>query len=67
MSFEAAWGPEGAVCLARTRIAETASIEEVVSRCPQLQQVPIGSACTEAAAKRLLRTLLFNKSFPKAQ
>jgi hypothetical protein len=67
MSFEAAWGPEGAVCLARTRIAETASVEEVVSRCPRLQQVPIGSACTEAAAKKLPRTLLFNKSFPRAQ
>jgi hypothetical protein len=58
MSFEAAWGPEGALCLAHTRIPEIATREDVLAACPRLQQIAAAD-CSEAAPG----ALLFNKSF----
>jgi hypothetical protein len=60
MTFEAAWGPRGAVCLARTRIPDVATLDAVLDSCPRLRQTPVGAACTEASAPG---ALLFNNSF----
>jgi hypothetical protein len=58
--FEAAWGPEGAVCVRHVRIKENVSPEELVRRCPQLQG-RTGPACTEEFG-RAHGALLFNRS-----
>ena len=60
MTFEAAWGPQGAVCVARTRIPEVATLDDVLAACPRLRAAPTGANCTEASATG---ALLFNKSF----
>jgi hypothetical protein len=57
MSFEAGWSPEGAVCVARTRIPEIATRQALLDECPRLRAVPDCSEATAAGA------LLFNKSF----
>lgn len=60
MSFEAAWGPQGAVCLARTRLPDVATMEAVLESCPRLRQAPTGADCTETAVPG---ALLFNRSY----
>lgn len=60
MSFEAAWAPDGAVCIARTRIPDVATLDDILASCPRLRQAPSGAACTETAASG---ALLFNRSF----
>ena len=55
-SFEAAWAPHGAVCLARTRLPEKGSVEDVIRACPRLASMP--QPCDETAPG----ALLFNKS-----
>jgi hypothetical protein len=59
MSFEAGWGPNGAVCVARTRVPEIAGLDDLAG-CARLQAAPRGPDCTEAAAEG---ALLFNQSF----
>ena len=59
MRFEAAWGPKGAVCVARTRIPDVATLDQVLAACPRLRSAPTGAACSETVAG----ALLFNKSF----
>ena len=59
MTFEAAWGPKGAVCVARTRIPGVATLDQVLASCPRLRSAPSGAACSDAAPG----ALLFNKSF----
>ncbi|HYE48203.1 MAG TPA: ADYC domain-containing protein [Azospirillaceae bacterium] len=58
MSFEAGWGPEGAVCLRKVRIPDIARLQDVRAACPRLAAQP---DCTEARA-RGLGALLFNES-----
>lgn len=36
LNFEAAWGPEGAVCVARTRISEIIDLDGLARACPRL-------------------------------
>ena len=60
LSFEAAWSPEGAVCIARTRIPDVATLDQVLAECPRLRSARNGSACTESSAPG---AILFNKSF----
>jgi hypothetical protein len=60
LGFEAAWSPEGAVCVARTRLPEVATLDQVLAECPRLRSAGNGSACTEASAPG---AILFNKSF----
>ena len=60
MSFEAGWGPNGAVCVAHTRIPENGALDDVLTACPRLRHAPTGQDCTEASATG---ALLFNKSF----
>ncbi len=59
MTFEAAWGPEGAVCVRRTRIRDVFTMEELARTCPRLAR-SIGLDCDETAPGHL-----FNRSFDR--
>ena len=48
MTLEAAFGPDGAVCVAHTRLSEVLSLPELLSRYPRLAG-HAGAACDEAA------------------
>jgi hypothetical protein len=61
LAFEAAWSPHGAVCVARTRIPELLSLEQLLARCPRLRG-STGAACTADPAPP--DALLFNRSRP---
>jgi hypothetical protein len=62
MTFEAAFGPQGAVCVARVRIAENTSLDSLARSCPRLRQAVMGDACSEQAQG----ALLYVKSFPRS-
>jgi hypothetical protein len=55
--FEAGWGPDGAVCVARTRWEDLLSTKVLWKLRPQLEAKP----CDEAEARRR-GALLFNRS-----
>ena len=57
-AFEAGWNPDGAVCVARTRIPANISVERLKVSCPRLAAVPV---CAEGSA-RAGGALLFNRS-----
>lgn len=62
MPLEAAWGRDGAVCVAHPRIAQNATLEELGSRYPRLRQRLGRDACTEEAMRHNPDVLLFNRS-----
>lgn len=62
MAFEAAWGVDGAICVARPRIAQKISLAELAERYPQLAPRLGPDSCTEEAAMRDPAALLFNRS-----
>ena len=62
MRFEAGWSKDGASCVARVRIPEKVTLEELAGRCPERLAARVGSACTEDRALQLPTTLLLNKS-----
>ena len=62
MEFEAAWSPEGAVCVRHTRIKEILTLERLAATCPRLGD-RLGPACDEAAGRRM-GAILFNRSRP---
>lgn len=64
MTFEAAWGKDGAVCVSRTRLADVATVAAIETECPQKLVGHTGSARTEDGATSDPRTLLMNKSQP---
>jgi hypothetical protein len=57
-SFEAGWTPEGAVCVAHTRVPENITLDRLKARCPRLATE---FACDEDAA-RAAGALLYNRS-----
>jgi hypothetical protein len=59
--FEAAWGPEGAVCLRKTRVPDISSLEDVRRQCPA-RAAAWSTACTEERARTMPDALLFNGS-----
>lgn len=59
MSFEAAWGPGGAVCVRRPRLIELTTEEKLSRKCPALSD-RIGALCTDRVP-----ALLYDKSFPR--
>ena len=63
MVFEAAWGVDGAVCVARPRIADVVTLERLAERYPKLRAVLGKQACDEAGAGRHPQALLINRSF----
>jgi len=56
LEFEAAWGPEGAICVRRTRIPELLSTDELIEHYPHLAG-RIGPDCSEA-----VDALIWNRS-----
>lgn len=57
-SFEAGWGPKGAVCVAHTRVPENITLDRLKAVCPRLAAI---STCDETSA-RVAGALLFNRS-----
>jgi hypothetical protein len=57
-TFEAGWSPDGAVCVARTRIPENVTLDRLKESCPRLAAVPV---CDEGSAVGA-GALLFNRS-----
>lgn len=57
MTFEAAWGPDGAVCVRRTRLPDVLDNAALAASCPRLAH-SMGQTCDEAAP-----ALLFNRSY----
>jgi hypothetical protein len=64
MSFEAAWGPDGALCVARPRIAGNVTLEALAKRYPRLAQALGPEACTRERMAGDAGVLLFNRSHP---
>ncbi len=62
LPFEAAWGPDGAVCVHHTRVQQRGDLAALLAACPRLAAAPTGAACSEAAAAGLPGALLFNRS-----
>jgi hypothetical protein len=62
MTFEAAWAPDGAVCVAHPRIARNASLADLARRYAGLRDRVGPTACTEAAMAGEPRAILFNRS-----
>jgi len=60
LQFEAGWSPEGAVCVAHTRIADELDLGALAQRCPRLRDA-LGTRCDEARAVSL-GALVFNGS-----
>ncbi|MEO8672978.1 MAG: ADYC domain-containing protein [Tahibacter sp.] len=58
--FEAGWSPHGAVCVARTRIVENLSLQQLAQGCPRLREA-VGESCTEQRASEL-GAVVFNRS-----
>jgi hypothetical protein len=62
LRFEAGWGKDGAVCVARPRIPENVTLETLERRCPMRLKGRVGPpACTEEGA-RAAGALILNKS-----
>lgn len=64
MRFEAAWGPDGALCVAHPRIARNVTLEQLAERHPRLAKSLGPESCTLEAMQAEPRALLFNHSFP---
>jgi hypothetical protein len=62
MAFEAAWGPQGAVCVAHPRIADNVTLDELGERHPHLKGRLGPQVCYEEAMRADPRALLFNQS-----
>jgi hypothetical protein len=60
--FEAAWGKDGATCVAHPRIAENISLAQLAEHYPRLQGHLGAADCTEERAMRDPAALLFNHS-----
>jgi hypothetical protein len=67
MSFEAAWGADGAVCVRRVRMPEAASLDGLMASCPGKLEGRLGAACSEEVARRSPDALLWNQSRPTAE
>jgi hypothetical protein len=61
-AFEAAWGADGATCVAHPRIKQNVSLDELALRYPRLAARLGPAACTEQGAMRDPTALLFNSS-----
>jgi hypothetical protein len=62
LAFEAAWGERGATCVARPRIPDLLSLDDIANRVPRLEGSLGPAVCTEGSAARDPAALLFNRS-----
>jgi hypothetical protein len=60
--FEAAWGAEGAVCVAHPRISDAITLDQLAERYPRLKGRLGPEACSEDAVRADPRALIFNQS-----
>jgi hypothetical protein len=60
--FEAAWGPDGAICVARPRVAENISLKQLAERYPRLEPHLGPAACSEDREADDPAALLLNRS-----
>lgn len=61
MPFEAAWGPDGALCLARARVTDVSSLNDVLAACPRLVSPP-AAECEAWSRHTGSSALLWNRS-----
>ncbi|MCV3209027.1 ADYC domain-containing protein [Mesorhizobium sp. YC-39] len=54
MSFEAAWGVGGALCVSHTRIRDVLTMEGLARICPDVRQLPQTPACESQAGALIL-------------
>ncbi|MGA7863841.1 MAG: ADYC domain-containing protein [Stellaceae bacterium] len=59
MTFEAAWGADGAVCVRHTRLKDVLDLSTLAAQCPRLAR-GAGEGCDEA-----MPALLFNRSYDR--
>ncbi len=64
MHFEAAWGPEGALCVAKTRRSDHLKIERLAEICGGKFAGSLGQDCRLERAGKRSRALIFNDSLP---
>ncbi|MBF9195594.1 ADYC domain-containing protein [Microvirga terrestris] len=62
MPFEAAWGKDGAVCVAHPRIAHSVTLDELAKNHPRLRDRLGSEACTEEVMRSHPEAILFNRS-----
>jgi ADYC domain len=62
LAFEAAWGPDGAVCVARPRLVENVTLNQLAERYPRLKPRLGHATCNAERAMRDPAALLFNQS-----
>jgi hypothetical protein len=62
MQFEAAWGPQGAICVSHTRIADNVTLDDLAQRYPQLRGRLGPRDCYEDLMRADPRVILFNQS-----
>ncbi|TNC72200.1 ADYC domain-containing protein [Rubellimicrobium roseum] len=60
-SFEAAWSEQGAICVAHPRVPQNIGLESLAAECRGLSD-HLGPDCTEASARRLGASRVFNAS-----
>jgi len=63
MQFEAAWGPDGAVCVAHPRIAQNVTLEQIAENYPRLTDRLGPENCSVEMMWAEPKALLFNNSF----
>ena len=61
LPLEAAWGPDGALCVHHTRVPARLSLKALQQACPKALQLP-PAQCTPQRAGKLRGALLFNRS-----
>ena len=65
--FEAAWTPDGAVCVAHTRVPQELSLEQLAGGCPRLSGRLGDARCSEVLARATEpAALIFNRSVRQA-
>ncbi len=62
LAFEAAWNAEGAICVARVRVSEYASMQDLAKRYPRLEPRLGPAQCSQGIAMRNPAALLFSRS-----
>ena len=58
LSFEAAWGPDGAICVAHTRVPENINLDGLAKACPRL----VGHLGPNVCSENVAGALVFNRS-----
>jgi len=59
--FEAVWGEDGAICLARARVPHQHPLNEVLNACPRLAEIP-ADQCDPALLQSHPKALFANRS-----